>query len=216
LRCPLASGLAVKGHVVNNETGRSAQMKLTIGVMGASAIPNAQSEQLAIECGEWIARSGAVLITGATTGLPLAAARGAKSAGGTVIGFSPSFNLAHHQESGYPMESHDLILCTGLSSHGRNLINVRASQSLIFIGGSMGALNEFTIAYDENKIIGVLEGSGGFCDYLKSWMEHLAKPHNRSIIIYDRSPESLVMGIFNASRERYRNLGIQWTDEFRK
>src|SRR5687767_771828 len=144
-------------------------MKLTIGVMGASVIPNADIESLAFKAGQSIARCGAVLVTGATNGLPLAAARGASQEGGEVIGFSPAINWTEHVRLGYPTGFHDMIICTGLSSPGRNLLNVRASHGLIFVGGSMGALNEFTIAYDEQKVIGILEGTGGFCNHLQDW-----------------------------------------------
>src|SRR5688500_3440164 len=120
-------------------------MKLTIGVMGASVIPGPDVRLRAFQLGQSIARCGGVLITGATTGLPLAAAQGATEAGGEVIGFSPAINWTEHVRLGYPTDFHDMIICTGLSSPGRNLLNVRASHGLIFVGGSMGALNEFTI-----------------------------------------------------------------------
>ena len=181
-------------------------MKLTIGVMGASVISEPRFESLAFEAGQHIARAGAVLITGATTGLPLAAARGAKSQNGEVIGFSPAIDFAQHKNQGYPLEYHDHIFCTGLTSHGRNILNVRASHALLFIGGSMGAFNEFTIAYDENKIIGILVGSGGFCDHLDEWLIHLAKPTNRSVLIYDENPGSLVNEIVRAIEIRAENV----------
>jgi uncharacterized protein (TIGR00725 family) len=177
-------------------------MKLTIGVMGSSSIPGADTERLAFRTGEAIGRAGAVLITGATTGLPLAAARGAKNAGGEVIGFSPAGSSAEHLRLGYPEEFHDLIVYTGLSSHGRNLLNVRASQGLIFVGGSMGALNEFTIAYDEQKVIGIVQGSGGFCNHLEEWMQHLAKPGNRSVMIHCGNPEELVERVLQEIRKQ--------------
>lgn len=183
-------------------------MKLTIGVMGASGTVDPEIERLATDTGRWIARKGAVLITGATTGLPLAAAKGAKEEKGEVIGFSPAINNLEHQRIGYPTMFHDLIIYTGLSSPGRNLLNVRASHGLIFVGGSMGALNEFTIAYDENKIIGILDGSGGFCNHLQDWMLHLSKQHNRAVLIHCKDPEKLVEDVFQAIRERSVELGL--------
>lgn len=183
-------------------------MKRTIGVMGASVIADPRYEAFAFEAGQHIARAGAVLITGATTGLPFAAARGAKSAGGEVIGFSPAIDFVQHKNAGYPLQDHDFIFCTGLTPHGRNILNVRASHGILFIGGSMGAFNEFTIAYDENKIIGVLVGSGGFCDHLQEWMTHLAKPGNRAVLIYHNNPEALVTEVLDAIRRKSADLGL--------
>ena len=173
-------------------------MKKTVGMMGSSAKPSAEMDELAFRLGKLIAEQGVVLITGATNGMPLASARGAKTAGGEVVGFSPAINKAEHERMGLPLQYHDLILYTGMGSHGRNLLNVRASNALIFAGGSMGALNEFTIAYDEQKIIGVLQGTGGFCDHLNEWMASLAKPGNRATIHYDSDPRALVQKVFTS------------------
>jgi predicted Rossmann-fold nucleotide-binding protein len=41
---------------------------------------------------------------------------------------------------------------------------VRSCDVVLIIAGSIGSLNEFTIAYDEGKVIGCLVGSGGVAD----------------------------------------------------
>lgn len=173
-------------------------MKKTVGVMGASARQSPQMEDLAYRLGREIGSRGVVLITGATTGMPLIAARGAREAGGEVIGFSPAYNQQDHRRMGLPFEHHDLILYTGLGFHGRNLLNVRSSEALFFAGGSMGTLNEFTIAYDEDKIMGVLQGTGGFCDHMQDWIHLLAKPHNHSVLHYSSDPSALVERVFRS------------------
>ena len=173
-------------------------MKITIGVMGSSLADHPANIDAATAIGKMIAEKKAVLITGATTGLPFHAAKGAKQAGGEVIGFSPAINIEEHQKMGLPVEFHDLIICTGLTFKGRNLLNIRASQAVLFIGGSMGTLNEFTIAYDEEKIMGILDGSGGFCDHMQNWIKHLAKPGNRSVIHYSNKVSTLVNSVFQS------------------
>src|SRR5262249_53090536 len=181
-------------------------MKITIGVMGSSTEQDPAIRKSATQIGEKIAERGAVLITGATTGLPLDAAAGAKKKGGEVIGFSPAPNEAEHANLGMPFTDHDLIIYTGLGVKGRNLLNVRASSGLIFFGGSMGALNEFTIAYDEHKVIGILSGSGGFCDHMQDWMEHLKKPANQAVIHYCPEPEALLAQLFESIYRRHHHL----------
>ncbi len=166
--------------------------------MGSSSSDRPEVVEAAVFMGKLIAQRKAVLVTGATTGLPFHAARGAKEAGGEVIGFSPAINFEEHRKLGLPVDYHDLILCTGLTFKGRNLINIRASSGILFIGGSMGTLNEFTIAYDEEKIIGILEGSGGFCDHIQSWIKHLAKSGNRSVIHYNKQVSTLVDELFQS------------------
>jgi uncharacterized protein (TIGR00725 family) len=181
-------------------------MKLTVGVLGSSVIWDPQMEELAVLTGMLIAQRGATLITGATTGYPFAAAKGATSAGGEVIGFSPALNRKDHISKGLPITDHSLIVYTGLSSHGRNILNVRASNAAVFIGGSMGTLNELTLAYDEEKIIGILERSGGFCNHLKEWMPALSRPGNRSIIHYADKPDELIAQIFVSLEDSLTHL----------
>lgn len=123
-----------------------------------------KAEQL----GKEIAKRGFVLVTGATTGMPYWSAKGASEAGGTVIGFSPAASKAAHQKTYHlPIDYHDVILYTGFGYTGRNLMLTRASDAVITICGRMGTLNEFTVAFEDLKPIGVLEGSGGTADIIK-------------------------------------------------
>jgi uncharacterized protein (TIGR00725 family) len=95
-----------------------------------------------------------------------------------------------------------VIVYTGFGYKGRNVINVRSSDVVVIFGGATGTLNEFTIAYDEGKIIGVLEGSGGVADHIREIIEFCKKPtHGR--VLFDRDPESLVrrcLGVLGSAR----------------
>ena len=139
------------------------QMPLKVGVMGGAG-SNIPAEYLdkAAQLGEAIATAGCVVITGACPGLPLAAARGAKNVGGTVIGISPALSLDEHAfkyES--PTLAHDVLIFTGSGLMGREVVNIRSSDIVVIVGGSSGTLGELAIAYDEGKLIGVLTGTGG-------------------------------------------------------
>ncbi len=142
--------------------------------MGASAndgLSLAESErlqQLAESLGAAIAQAGCFLVTGATTGLPALVATAFRKQGGFALGISPAENRAEHvQRYGLPEDGADVIVYTGFGYKGRNVINIRSSDIVIIFGGATGTLNEFTIAYDEGKIIGVLEGSGGVADHIR-------------------------------------------------
>ena len=75
-------------------------LRYSICISGASEINHCVpgAVEKAIEIGREIARQGFVLVTGATTGMPYWSAKGAKEAGGTVIGFSPAASKASHQK----------------------------------------------------------------------------------------------------------------------
>ena len=107
-----------------------------------------------------IAEKGCTLITGATFGLPNEAIKGAHSQGGFTVGISPAYSEEEHMTKYKMPLDDDVIIYTGLGFEGRNLINVRTCDAAIFIKGSIGTLNEFTIAVKEEKLIGIIESSG--------------------------------------------------------
>lgn len=168
-------------------------MKYKIAVSGASQIEVCQDRviKLAEMVGKEIVRQGCVLLTGATTGVPYFAARGAKKQGGLSIGFSPAASkLAHQKVYKLPFEHLDLVVYTGFDYSGRNLLLTRSSDGVIVICGRIGTLNEFTIAFEDRTPIAVLEGSGGTADLIKSI---ISRPHRKGPkIIYDTDPKRLV------------------------
>ena len=49
---------------------------------------------------------------------------------------------------------------------GREVTNIRSSDMVIILKGRSGTLGEFDIAFDEGKLTGVLQGSGGITDQI--------------------------------------------------
>jgi len=141
--------------------------------------------------GQQIVLQGGVVMTGATTGVPYWAAIGAKEAGGICIGFSPAASeIAHIKTYHLPVDYHDVIVYTGFNYAGRNLILTRASDAVVITCGRLGTLNEFTIAFEDKKPIGILTGTGGMADQIK---EIVAKGHRGpGKIVYDSDPEKLI------------------------
>ena len=178
--------------------------KRVIGVMGASesdALTNAEKarlKQLAEKLGAAIAKHDCILISGATTGLPDLISRSAREHGGFAVGISPAENRREHIERyKMPPDAADVIIYTGFGLKGRNVINVRSADIVIIFGGATGTLNEFTIAYDEGKIVGVIEGSGGCADHIKEVIDFCKKP-NRATVLFDTDPEKLIEDCLNA------------------
>lgn len=147
--------------------------------------------RLAKEIGKEIVRHDCVLITGATTGYPYHAAKGAIEEGGKSIGFSPAASeLAHVKSYHLPTDAFNTIVYTGFDYAGRNLLMTRSADGMIVVGGRMGTINEFSIAFEDRKPIGVLEGSGGTADLIKNLLKipQTLKPK----IVYDKNPKRLV------------------------
>jgi len=173
-------------------------MKLTIGVMGTgSGCILDYQKKLAVKIGKIIAKRGFILLTGAGLGIPFIAAEAARFAGGKTIGISPAKNLKEHLALGLKTKPFSKIEFTGLGFMGRNPINIKKSDALIFIGGEHGTLNEFTIAYQEGKIIGILKNSGGIANLLPKIIKVFTRKTNAKIII-EENPEKLIDKIIKA------------------
>ncbi|HVE81048.1 MAG TPA: hypothetical protein VNA68_02865 [Candidatus Dormibacteraeota bacterium] len=150
-----------------------------------------KSYLLAERAGVCVAKRGHVLLTGATTGLPDFAAMGAKKAGGVSIGFSPAISRREHINTyKLPYKSYDSIVCTGFGYTGRDLLLVRASDALVTIGGRIGTMQEFSIAFEEKTPIGVIIGSGGISDAIAEVLK--AARRRRHTVLFDDNPEALI------------------------
>lgn len=173
-----------------------------VGVMGgATGVRSADHLARAHALGRAVARAGCVLITGACPGLPLAAACGAKEAGGTVVGISPAVGLSEHVgKYQSPQQFHDVLVFTGSGLMGREVVNIRTSDVVVIVGGRSGTLGELAIAYDEGKVIGVLTGTGGITDLIPDILAACAK-ETGARAIYDADPERLVGELLRLFRE---------------
>jgi uncharacterized protein (TIGR00725 family) len=141
----------------------------TVAVIGSAwgldkSIPLAQS------LGEALARNDFVVVTGAVTGLPLQVAISAKEHGATVINVSPHFGpvsaFHSHQELACerPPNIFDSVVYTCQGIKSRNEILVTSVRAVAVVGGGDGTKDEFLTAYQLNKPIGVVKGSGGTSD----------------------------------------------------
>ena len=132
-----------------------------------------------------------VLVTGATTGAPYWGAIGAKEVGGFVIGISPaSSELEHVKKYKLPLDYHDIIIYTGFGYSGRNLLLTRSSDAILISCGRMGTLNEFTIGFEDEKVIGVLTETGGIADELQDILQKAHRGMGK--VIFDSDPKRLV------------------------
>ncbi|KKR41685.1 MAG: hypothetical protein UU10_C0029G0004 [Parcubacteria group bacterium GW2011_GWF1_40_6] len=130
------------------------------------------------ELGREIARQGAVLVTGATTGFPLWVAMGTKEEGGVSVGISPAANEREHAEVyKLPLDYMDLIIYTGFGYPGRDLLLTRSADAVICGCGRIGTIHEFTIAFEDGKPIGIFEGPWEMGNELKEILEKSNRPN---------------------------------------
>lgn len=185
-------------------------MKFKIGVMGSAqgpAISQESNQKKAAAVGKSIANHNCILVNGACYGLPHDAAVGAKEADGFVLGVSPAFSIDEHvgRYKSPDAENYDIMIFTGLGLMTRDIINIRTSDAVVIIGGGVGTLNEFTVAFDEGRYVGVLTHTDGISDHIPEIIE---KCHRElgDRVIFDQDPDRLIARLVKLLNEGERML----------
>jgi uncharacterized protein (TIGR00725 family) len=119
---------------------------LQVAVIGSGA----EHETRAEEVGRLLAERGFTVVCGGRDEVMAAAARGAKSAGGTTIGILPG----ETRDDANPWIDH--VVVTGIG-HGRNLAVAASGDAVIAVGGSYGTLAEIGFALTLGRPVVILE-----------------------------------------------------------
>ena len=121
-------------------------MPLQVSVIGSGG----EAEERAEEVGRLLAARGCVVVTGGRGEVMAAAARGAKTAGGTTVAILPGETRAGANEWS------DVVVATGIG-HARNLAVVASGDAVIAVGGRGGPLAEIGFARVLGRPVVVLE-----------------------------------------------------------
>jgi len=112
---------------------------MQIAVCGATACGEDLLDAARV-VGRTLAEHGAIVLTGGRGGVMEAAARGAREAGGVVVGVLPDLS------DGNPHLS--VRIRTGMG-HARNVVLVQSADAVVGVGGEFGTLSELAIAIKE-------------------------------------------------------------------
>jgi uncharacterized protein (TIGR00725 family) len=119
---------------------------IEVSVVGSGAEHEARAE----EVGRLLAERGCTVVTGGLGEVMAAAARGAKSAGGTTVGILPG------ESRSAANEWIDHVVVTGIG-HARNLAVAASGDAVIAVGGSWGTLAEIAFAKRLGRPVVILE-----------------------------------------------------------
>ena len=115
----------------------------TIAVIGAAACDQHVARR-AHAVGRLLAEAGCVVVTGGLGGVMQAASRGAKEAGGLVVGIVPGPDPAS-------ANAHvDVSIATGMGD-ARNAILANTAEAFVAVAGSFGTLSEIAFALKRRK-----------------------------------------------------------------
>jgi len=175
--------------------GNSHYHRLKIAVMGSASGPQIEdpvAREKARKLGEEIAKRGHIFINGACPGLPNDALLAAQENGGWTIGISPAFSEYQHVHEYLSPHDHDILIYTGLGFMERDIINIRSADGVVIIGGGIGTLNEFTIAYDEGRPTAIVTNSGGISNAIPHIVEELCLREMPPNMVFDDDPKALL------------------------
>ena len=116
------------------------------------------------------------------------------------MGVSPAFSHhGHVHEYKSPDDSFDVVFYSGMGFMERDIMNIRSSDGLLFLGGGVGTLNEFTVAYEEGKPAAILEGIGGISAHIRQILAWCHRPIHPNLV-FSEDPEELVDKLIEAIR----------------
>lgn len=113
------------------------------GVIGGSRV-DGETALVAEQVGRLLVQAGYVVVCGGLGGVMEAAARGARSAGGDVIGILPGPSVCDAN----PYVTHPVATNMG---HARNVILVHTADILVAVGGEEGTLSEIALGLKTGK-----------------------------------------------------------------
>jgi len=147
-----------EGNAATDPFVRVTNRRIQIAVIGDGEAEG-NILQIAEEVGGWIAKAGAVLITGGHGGVMEAACRGATAIGGICVGILRSGDLS--KANAYC----NVVIGTEIE-HARNVLTVLSSDVVVAVGGGAGTLSEICFAWIHGRPIFILRGFGGWSDRL--------------------------------------------------
>ncbi len=179
------------------------ERKITISVSGAAEVAHCGPTVIPIakEVGREIARQGCQIITGATSGFPMYAAEGAKEAGGVSFGISPAASKKEHVEVyRLPIKAMDAVIYTGFGFPGRDLMLIRSSDAVVIGCGRIGTIHEFTVAWEANMPMGILEGEWPTDEVIKNIIKNSDRTNPN--IIFESDPKRMIERLVEMVRKQ--------------
>lgn len=119
-------------------------MRATVVAVIGPGECDAELARRGAEVGRLLAERGFVVVTGGLGGVMAAASRGARAAGGRVLGILPGPDPA---AAGPDVE---LAVATGMGD-ARNAVIANTAQGFVAVGGAEGTLSEIAFALKRGK-----------------------------------------------------------------
>jgi len=184
------------------------EKKIIISVSGAAEVGHCGPEALNIakELGREMAMQNCMLSTGATSGFPNASAQGYKEAKGIFsLGLSPAANEKEHKNLYLlPLDFCDVIIYTGFGFPVRDIMLVKSSDAMVIGCGRIGTIHEFTVAFESNMPVGILEGPWATNEVIRDIIRNSNRTNPN--VIFDSNPKRIVERLIEMVKENKERI----------
>jgi len=179
------------------------EKKIVISVSGAAEVAHCGADALNIakELGREIARHNCIISTGATSGFPHSSAQGYKEVNGVFsLGLSPAADEREHRELYLlPLDFCDIIIYTGFGFPVRDILLAKSSHAMVVGCGRIGTIHEFTVAFESNMPLGILEGPWETDEVIRDIIRNSNRTNPN--VIFDSNPKRLVERLIEMVKE---------------
>lgn len=193
------------------DSKKTSEKKIVICVSGAADVAHCGPEvlQSARELGKQVAEQGCILSTGATSGFPHASALAYQEAGGFFsLGLSPATDEKEHTDLYFlPPDGCDVIIYTGFGFPMRDIILTKSADAMVVGCGRIGTIHEFTVAFESNIPVGILEGPWTTDEVIRDIIRNSNRTNPK--IIFDSNPKRIIERLVEMAKENKdrRELG---------
>jgi predicted Rossmann-fold nucleotide-binding protein len=84
----------------------------------------------------------------------------------------------------------DAVIYTGFGFPGRDLMLVRSSDAIVIGCGRIGTIHEFTVAWEANMPLGILEGEWATDEVIRNIIKNSNRDNPN--VIFEKDPKVLV------------------------
>lgn len=203
-----------------NSNNNTSNKKIVICVSGAADVAHCGPDvlQSARELGKQVAEQDCILTTGATSGFPHASALAYQEAKGVLsLGLSPATDEREHADLYFlPLDGCDVIIYTGFGFPMRDIILTKSADAMVVGCGRIGTIHEFTVAFESNIPVGILEGPWTTDEVIRDIIRNSNRTNPK--IIFDSNPKRIIERLIEMAKENKdrRELGdVEMVQEFK-
>lgn len=146
------------------------------------------NKQLAQDIGRYFAEKNITAVTGGCSGIPAIVIESTHQHNGKTIGYFPVRDHGHYTDSQHLENIHDIQFYSQANFvegfTARSLQMIKNVDAAIVLNGRIGTLSEFGIAVEEGLPLGIIEGTGGITDELKTIVRVAQKEFPSNEVIF--------------------------------